>query len=327
MKTIYDLIIIGAGPAGLACAIEAQKNKLNYIVLEKGNVVDAIINYPVNMTFFSTADQLTLSNIPFNSQNFRPSRTEAVRYYQGIVSYFGLQIKMNCHVVELIRLNDNFRIVYDENSLKNEVLAQNIVVATGFYDNPNMLNIPGEELSHVSHYFDDPLRYFEQNVVVVGGKNSAVETALELFRSGAMVTMIHRKSELKESIKYWVLPDIQNRISEGSIKAYLNAELTRINVNSVEIRQADKTITVPAGAVFLMTGYHPDISLVEQAGVICNRDNLEPEIDEETLESNIKGLYLAGSIIAGKNANRIFIENSREHGKMIIADIIKRQRV
>jgi thioredoxin reductase (NADPH) len=321
MKKIYDLIIIGAGPAGLTCAIAAQKRKIDYTVLEKGNVVNAVINFPVDMTFFSTADQLTLADIPFNSQNFRPSRTEAVRYYQGLVTYFGLQIMKNSNVVQLIPDKNKFKIIYERRSEKHKLVAKNVIVATGFYDNPNLLGIPGEDLPHVSHYFDDPLRYFNQNVVVVGGKNSAVEAALELFRSGANVTMVHRKNELKESIKYWVLPDIQNRISEGSIKACLNSELIRISDDSVTLMQSGKNISLPADAIFLMTGYHPDIRLIEHAGVAYDKDSLEPDINEQTLETNIKGFYLAGSIIAGRNANRIFIENSRAHGNMIITDI------
>jgi thioredoxin reductase (NADPH) len=320
----YEIVIIGAGPAGLACAIEAQKNDLDYVVLEKGNVVNAIIDYPVNMTFFSTADQLTLDDIPFNSQNFRPTRTEAVRYYQGLVSYYKLKVRMHTRVLGLGKEGESFKINTEVFGKKSEIRSKKVIVSTGFYDNPNRLNITGEDLPHVSHYFDDALRYFNLNVVVVGGKNSAVEAALELFRSGANVTMIHRRGELRESIKYWILPDILNRIAEGSIKAYLNSNLAGITETHVRFDQNGDSLEIPADAVFLLTGYHPDIRMIEDAGVKYDKKTLEPEIDEKTLESNIRDLYLAGAIIAGRNANRIFIENSRDHGKMIISDIINK---
>jgi putative YpdA family bacillithiol system oxidoreductase len=323
----YDLIIIGAGPAGLSCAIEAQKNNLSYLMIEKGNVVESIMNFPVSMIFFSTADQLELGNIPFNSQNFRPTRIETVRYYQSLVSYYKLKISTNSLVDKVEKNNDIFNVRFERNGEKHNAECRNLVIATGFYDNPNNINVSGEELPHVSHYFTEALRLYNQDVVIVGGKNSAVEAALEAYRSGARVTIVHRKNKIKESVKYWVLPDIENRIKEGSIKTFLDANLTAITEKSVHIDQNGKEIVVPADAVFLLTGYHPDVKFLDDLNVIYDHANLESRVDEATLQTNVEGLYLAGSLIAGRNANRIFIENSREHGQMIVGDILKRNGV
>ena len=319
---IYDLIIIGAGPAGLSCAIEAGKRGLDYVVLDKGSVVNSIVRFPVNMTFFSTADQLELDHIPFNSQNFRPNRTEAIRYYQGLVTYLNLKIVMNTICNRIEKNETGFTLSVEHKYNNTEMQAHNVVVATGFYDNPNLLTVPGEELPHVSHYFSEALCYYNQDVVVVGGKNSAVEAALELFRSGARVTLVHRREEIRESIKYWVLPDIMNRLKEGSINALLSARVKEITSREVTVTLPGKEMRLEADAVFILSGYHPDTSLFEGPGIKYNPKSLEPEINEQTLETSIDGLYLAGSIIAGRNANRIFIENSRAHGKQILDNII-----
>lgn len=320
----YDLIIVGAGPAGLSCAIEAGKRKLNYVMIDKGTVVDSIVRFPVNMTFFSTADQLELDNIPFNSQNFRPSRQEAIRYYQGLVTYLGLKLTMGSTCTAIRPDGQGFHLNLQRGSKESEMQARFVVIATGFYDNPNLLAVPGEDLPHVSHYFSEALRFYDQDVVVVGGKNSAVEAALELFRSGARVTMIHRKPEIRESVKYWVLPDIQNRIAEGSIRAILDSTVKEITSEAITVSGPDKQSKVKADAVFILTGYHPDTKLFDTAGLRYDGESLEPVVNESTLETSISGLYLAGSVIAGRNANRIFIENSRIHGKMIVDDIARR---
>ena len=320
----YDLIIVGAGPAGLSCAIEAEKKNLNYVMIDKGTVVDSIVRFPVNMTFFSTADQLELDNVPFNSQNFRPGRTEAIRYYQGLVNYRGLKLSMGSFCKDIREDAHGFRLTVGRRTGETIFHAGFVVIATGFYDNPNLLNVPGEDLPHVSHYFSEALRFFDQDVVVVGGKNSAVEAALELFRSGARVTIIHRRPEIKESVKYWVLPDIQNRINEGSIRVMLSSEVNEITPEEVIINGPVKQTKIKADAVFILTGYHPNTYLFETAGLKYDARSLEPEINELTLETSITGLYLAGSVIAGRNANRIFIENSRAHGKIILDDISNR---
>jgi thioredoxin reductase (NADPH) len=322
---MIDLLIVGAGPAGLSCAIAAHHHNLKYVILEKGNIVNAIINFPVNMTFFSTSDLLELAEIPFTSAGFRPTRQEVVRYYHNLASHFKLTVQSNTMVRQVKPVNGHFEILAEQHDQKKTIEAASVVLATGFYDNPNRLNIPGEDLAHVSHYYREAFPYFGQDVVIVGGKNSAVEAALELFRSGANVTMIHRRPEIRESVKYWILPDIQNRIKEGSIKAFFNAGLKKIGAGFVELSQNGEISRIPADAVFILTGYHPDTGLFESAGIHYDPESLVPEFDSGSHESNIPGLYLAGSLVAGKNHNLVFIENSREHGGRIVDAILAKQ--
>ncbi len=291
-------------------------------MLEKGNIVNAIINCPVNMTFFSTSEQLELAGIPFTSAGFRPTRQEVVRYYQTLAEHFQLNVQPNIKVERINRKDNHFEIISSRHNKEQKLDARSVILATGFYDNPNRLNIPGEELPHVSHYYREAFPYFGQRVVIVGGKNSAVEAALELFRSGARVTIVHRRREINESVKYWILPDIVNRIKEGRIEAYFNAQAKKITPDAIEIDQKGDIRKIPADAVFLLTGYHPDTVLLKTAGIQIHPETLEPQIDPETNASNIPGLYLAGSLIAGRNPNRVFIENSREHGDRIIHDIV-----
>ena len=318
---IQDLVIVGAGPAGLSCALAAQRYNLDYCVLEKGNIVNAIINFPVNMTFFSTADQLELADIPFTSAGFRPTRQEVIRYYQNLCVRFDLRVQVNTRVNQIGRSNGCFAISARNADGERQLKARRIILATGFYDHPNLLGVSGETLPTVHHYYSEAFSYFRQNVVIVGGKNSAVEAALELTRSGAHVTMVHRRSEIRESVKYWILPDIENRIKEGKIKAFFNASVQKISPGSVELLQENSRKRIPADAVFILTGYHPDTALFDSAGITYNPDTLEPETDPLTQESNVPGLYIAGSMIAGKNHNRVFIENSRQHGDIIVKNI------
>jgi thioredoxin reductase (NADPH) len=320
MKT-YDVIIIGAGPAGLGCAISAVKRNLEVLLIDKGNIAQSIIDFPINMTFFSTADLLELHDIPFNSMNFKPNRIEAVRYYQNLVRFFNIPTLTKTIVQKLERNKTDFNIHYSRAAKQSEISSKKVIIATGFYDNANLIGVDGENLDHVSHYYKDPLKHFNQDIVIVGGKNSAVIAALELHRSGANVSIIHRKSNFKESVKYWILPDIENRIAEQSISAYFDSEVSRITTEFVEFKNKNGKNKITADAVYLLTGYHPDTSLLDQIGARYHQDSLEPEIDNQTLESTIPGLYLAGSFIAGRNANKIFIENSRHHGDMILADI------
>jgi len=321
---MLDVLIVGGGPAGLSCAIAAHKKHLTYRIIEKGNIVDAIIKFPVNMTFFSTADQLELADIPFTSAGFRPTRQEVVRYYHNIAAHFNLNVQSCSKVEQAIRKNGYFEIKTVRRAETRTIEAKTVILATGFYDNPNLLNIPGETLPHVSHYYREAFPFFGQKVVVVGGKNSAVEAALELFRGGADVTILHRRPEIKESVKYWILPDILNRLREGKIKGFFNAQLEQITPDSVKIVLPSGPQKLPADAVFLLTGYQPDTGLLDSIGIAYHPESLEPVIDTRTNESNIPGLYLAGSVIAGKNPNRIFIENSREHGDLIIPDILSK---
>jgi len=320
----YDVIIVGAGPAGIGSAISAVKRGLDVLLIEKGNVVHSIINFPAQMTFFSTASELELHGVPFNSQGLKPERIEAVKYYQSLVRYFNLPVATMTKVHRLHKEKGYFRILCKKADNEFHLEARCVILATGFYDNPNQLGIPGESLPHVSHYYREPFQHFDQDVVVVGGKNSAVEAALDLHRHGARVSLIHRRPEIKESVKYWVLPDIENRIKEGSIKVYLNSQLTRILPGSVEVKNKSETQSLPAEAVYLLTGYHPDISLLDQVGAAYEADSLIPAVDPDYLQTSVDGLYLAGSILAGRNANQIFIENSRGHGEKILGDLIKK---
>ncbi len=317
----YDVVIVGAGPAGLGCAISAVKRNINVLLMDKGNVVSSIIDFPVNMTFFSTADALEIHDMPFNSMNFRPNRTEAVRYYHSLVKHYNISTETLATVTKVAKKDVGFEIHFIKSGLNEIITSKKVVIATGFYDNPNRLEVEGEDLEHVSHYYMDPLRNFDQDVVIVGGKNSAVEAALELHRTGARVSIVHRRNAIKESVKYWVLPDIENRIKEKSITAYLNSTVKKITHAFVEIENGYGNQKLPASAVYLLIGYHPDVSLLDKIGVQFDKKSLVPVIDPKSLESNIEGLYLAGSIIAGRNANKIFIENSREHGETILSDI------
>jgi thioredoxin reductase (NADPH) len=323
MTKAYNLAVVGAGPAGLACAIEAKKAGINVVLIDKGNVAESIINFPVEMTFFSTADLLSLGDIPFNSINIRPKRVEAIKYYQSLVTHFDIPVLTNSNVIDVQKNGQHFLIHYQEKASTDHLAAEYVILSTGFYNNPNRLNIPGEESAHVSHYYSEPYRYFGMKVVVVGGKNSAVEAALDLFRHGAEVTLVHRRSEIRDSVKYWILPDIENRIKEGSIKAHFNSQLKKIDSKSITIVTNGESSNIEADTVFLLTGYQPDITLLKRCGVTCDADSLEPDVNKSTLESNISGLYIAGSLLAGRNANRIFIENSRDHGPQIISALNK----
>jgi thioredoxin reductase (NADPH) len=271
------------------------------------------------MTFFSTADQLELHNIPFTSTGFRPTRNEAIKYYQGLIRYFNIEVNSGYNVTRVTRSSDAFTLLAAESG--DTIRARHVILATGYYDNPNKLDIPGEDMQHVSHYYSEPYRYFGGEVVIVGGKNSAVEAALELYRSGAKVTMVHRREKIEESVKYWILPDLQNRIAEGAIRSYFNAEIVAIHEKAVTILQGGKKQNIPVDAVLLLTGYHPNVQLLRDSGIRFDSGTLVPEVSKDSLESHISGLYIAGSLLAGKNANKIFIENSREHGEIILNHI------
>lgn len=314
----YDSIIIGAGPSGLSVAIEAQRAGLKYCVIEKGSIVNSIQHFPAEMTFFSTPELLEIGNIPFTSAQMRPTRTEGLEYYTRVADFFKLELKLFEKVISISKSDDEISVI----TTKGQYLTKNIVLATGYYDNPNMLNIPGEELPKVSHFYSEPYQFYRQHVAVIGAKNSAAIAALELYRHGAKVTLIHRGDMLSDKIKYWVLPDIENRIKEGSITAMFNTTVTRILPNKLELIQDGTSIEIPNDFVFAMTGYHPDYGFLKSIGISLDEDASAPMHNPETLETNVKGVYVAGSIVAGKNNNKIFIENGRLHGKMIISSII-----
>lgn len=319
----YDLIIIGGGPIGLACGIQAKKAKLNYLILEKGALVNSLYNYPVNMKFFSTSERLEIGGVPFVSNNPKPTRAEALEYYRRIVSSFELKIHLFEKVTEIKKSGKIFKI----KSTKSEYKTSNIVISTGFYDIPYLLNVKGEDLPKVKHYYDDPHFYAFQHVLVVGAANSAIDAALETWRKGATVTMVIRGDKISDRVKYWVKPDIDNRIKEGSIKAYFNSEIKEIREKEVDIKTPEGIVTVPNDWVLAMTGYQPNLSFLRDAGVKISNDNVcKPDYDESNYETNVKGIYLAGVICGGMNTHRLFIENSREHAVKIIKDIVKKSK-
>ncbi|RED27147.1 thioredoxin reductase (NADPH)/hypothetical protein [Flavobacterium cutihirudinis] len=314
--TDYDLIIVGGGPIGLACAIEAQKKNLNYLIIEKGAIVNSIFNYPLYMTFFSTAERLEIGDIPFNCLAPKPGRQEALEYYRNIHRYFNFSINLFEKVTKIEKKNQNhFEIVTD----KNNYSSKNVVIATGFYDIPITMNVKGEELPKVRHYYKEAHEYAFRNVLVVGANNSSVDAALECWRKGANVTMVIRKNEINNRVKYWVKPDIENRIAEGSIKAYFESNITEIRDNEVEIETPEGKITIENDFVLALTGYKPDLNFLETIGIQLSSDELKiPVYNPETMETNIEGLFLAGVVCGGMQTHKWFIENSRIHAKMIV---------
>ena len=315
----YDILIIGGGPIGLACGIEAKKAGLSYLILEKGCLVNSLYNYPSNMTFFSTSDKLEIGNIPFMSLSVKPNRNEALEYYRRVSDQF----KLNIHLFEKVEAVEDFDGKYLLKTSKSSYQTKNIIIATGFYDLPNLMNIPGEELPKVKHYYKDPHYYAGQKVLVVGANNSAVDAALETYRKGAEVTMVIRESQIGERVKYWVRPDIINRIKEGSIKAYFNSGLEEVREHEVIIQSPEGKLAIPNDFVLAMTGYQPDFSFLRSIGIRISDDEQQvPEHNPETMESNKKGIYLAGVVCGGMNTHLWFIENSRVHAEKIVKQLI-----
>jgi thioredoxin reductase (NADPH) len=324
----YTLIIIGGGPIGIACALEAKRKAIDYLILEKGTIVNSLFNYPVNMTFFSTSERLEIGNVPFVSNNAKPTRSEALEYYRRVAKDNHVDIHLFEKVTDVTKpeiSNSKFLIEYKVATTKSKYSCQFIVLATGFYDIPFLLNVPGENLPKVKHYYDDPHFYAFQKVVVVGAQNSAVDAALETWRKGADVTMVVRGPEIGKRVKYWVKPDIENRIKEGSIKAYFNSAIKEIRDNAVDIETPEGPVTLENDWVIAMTGYQPDLPFLRKIGVeLCDDETCKPNYNEETHESNQKNIYLAGVICGGMNTNRLFIENSREHAVKIVNDVVKK---
>lgn len=318
LKTV-DVLIIGAGPIGLACGIEAKNAGLSHLIIEKGCLVNSLYNYPVNMTFFSTSERLEIGNIPFVSIHPKPTRAEALEYYRRVSLHFSLNIRLFEEVTAVNKKEDTFEVITD----RGLYTAGKVIISTGFYDLPNYMNIPGEDLPKVRHYYRDPHYYAMQKVVVVGSSNSSVDVALETYRKGAEVTMVVRNESISKNVKYWVRPDIDNRIKEGSIKAYFNSRLTAIRETEVDIETPDGNICIENDFVLAMTGYLPDFSFIQKLGVDCSLDeNQTPCFNQESMETNIPGLYMAGVVCGGMNTHTLFIENSREHAVLIIKDII-----
>jgi thioredoxin reductase (NADPH) len=319
----FDVVIIGAGPIGLACAIEAKKAGLRYVVIEKGCLVNSLYHYPHNMTFFSTSDRLEIGGVPFISHNAKPGRVEALEYYRRVCSSWDLQVKLYEKVQSVELENDRHTITTSRSSYT----TTHVILALGFYDLPYLLHVPGEDLPKVKHYYDEPHPYFAQKLVVIGAANSAVDVALETWRKGADVTMVIREDSIRESVKYWVKPDIENWIKEGSIKAYFQSEVVRIIPEAVEIKTPEGNVVLENDFVLAMTGYQPPFDFMKACGVAFHTDEFHtPVYDEQTMETNVPNVYLAGVVCGGLKTNKWFIENSRVHAEMIL-DHIKRKSI
>jgi thioredoxin reductase (NADPH) len=317
-----DVLVVGAGPTGMACAIEAQKAGLKAIVIDKGCLVNSIYNYPTNMVFFTTPELLEIGDIPFTTASAKPNRLEALEYYRRVAEHYELDIRQYEWVKTITGEDNDFRVATtNRHDGIHDYRARKIVLATGYYDLANKLNIPGEDLAKVFHYYREPHPYFDTDVVVIGGKNSAAETALDLWRHGARVTLVHRGAQVHNHVKYWVRPDIENRIKAGEITAYFNSEVQEIGEDCVLVSTPSGTIRLRNDFVFALTGYHPDYDFLRSVGIELSSEQLRPVCDPETLESNVLGIYVAGVIVAGSRTSEIFIENGRFHGKLIAADL------
>ncbi len=318
MDNIYDVLIVGAGPIGIACGIEAKKNKLKHIILEKGCLVNSLYNYPINMSFFSTSERLEIGDTPFVTTNPKPKRAEALEYYRRVEQKFDLNCKLFEEVLSVRKVDQIFHV----HSSKGNYQAKNVVIATGFYDIPIYLNVPGEELEKVRHYYDDPHYYANQKVVVVGASNSSIDAALETFRKGAEVTLVVRGPEISPRVKYWVRPDIENRIALGEVKAYFNSNITAISEEEVEIETPEGKIVMANDFVLALTGYRPNFNFLIKLGIeVPEIAPCIPVHNPETMETNVKGMYLAGVVCGGLNTHLWFIENSRIHASLIMAAI------
>ncbi len=320
--SVMDVLVIGAGPTGLACAIEAQMIGLKVMVIDKGCLVNSLYNYPANMTFFTTPELLEIGDIPFNTAHQKPTRLEALEYYRRVAEHFRLHVVQYQWVKTVTGEDGNFRVTATDRSNRiHDYRTRKVIVSTGYYDLANQLGVPGEDLPKVHHYFREPHPYYDNEVLIVGGKNSAAEAALDLWRHGARVTIVHRDAHLNDHIKYWVKPDIENRIKNGEINAYFKSTVEEIGVDFVNIRTPDGPVHLKNDFVFALIGYHPDYDFLRALGLELSNEQCRPVCDPETLESNVHGIYVAGVIVAGSRTSEIFIENGRFHGKQIAADL------
>ena len=319
---IFDVLVIGAGPTGMACAIEAQRAGFRSVLVDKGCLCNSLFHYPSHMTFFTTSELLEIGDIPFPSPHAKPTRNEALEYYRKVAMFYKLNVRAYQRVEQVTGEDLHFEVrTKDEFGRETVYATRKVVVATGYYDLPNLMNIPGETLPKVHHYYNDPHPYYELDVLVIGGKNSAAIAALELWRHGARVTMAHRGAAMHKHVKYWILPDVENRIKNGEITAYFNTSVTRIDADTVTLATPQGERVLANDAVLAMTGYRPDFEFLESLGVGIEGEYRCPRCDPRSLESNVPGIYLAGVIIAGDRTNEIFIENGRFHGRQIAEDL------
>ena len=326
MTATYDLICIGAGPTGLACAIDAKRAGLRPLVIDKGCLCNSIFHYPANMVFFTTPELLEIGDIPMTSAGEKPTRVEALKYYRRTAEHYRLELRL-FEAVDRLEGRDESFVVHTRTTLgaTNSYSSRKIVIASGYYDLPNLLGVPGEDLPNVSHYYTEPHCFWNEDVVVVGGRNSAAEAALDLYRNGARVTLVHRSAELGKTIKYWVRPDIENRIRARQIRALFETRVTKIEPDGVSVEGKDgSTERLPARRVFVLTGYHPDFAFLRAAGIQIDPQTGKPALNSQTLESNVPGIFLAGVVIGGNFPSEIFIENGRFHGKQIVAALTGR---
>lgn len=323
MTNRYDLVIVGAGPAGLACATYAKKSGLSSLVLEKGCLVNSIYNYPESMTFFTTAELLEIGDVPFIVHAEKPKRVDALKYYRRVTQEYSMSVRDFEKVISIKGEDMDFTVTtVDRFEHEHTYSGRKVVISTGYFDNPNLLGIPGEDLAKVSHYYTDPHPYYGKKVAVIGGKNSAAIAALELFRNGAEVTLIHRGEGMGREVKYWIRPDIENRIKNGEIATYFNSNVVEIRETEIDVATPEGDLQLENDFVFALTGYHPDSGFLSKVGIEVDPDTYIPSHNPSTLETNVKGVYLAGSIISGRMTNRIFIENGRFHGGQIVPDIV-----
>jgi thioredoxin reductase (NADPH) len=316
--TALDFVIIGAGPTGLACAIEAQKSGLTNVVIEKGCLTNSIFRFPSQMVFFTTPELLEIGGLPLVCERDKPTRSEALKYYRRVVSTYKLDVHQFEEVQSVERIGEH---QFRTHSQLGSYDSRNVVISTGYYDNPNLMGIPGEDLPHVSHYYSEPYPFFGRDVVVIGGKNSAAEAALDLFRGGARVSLIHRGAEMGKTVKYWVRPDIENRFKNGEIAAFMNSCVVAITPTHVRIDQKGHTKEIRADHVFALTGYHSSTKFFEQLGIAWDPLTLRPQYNSETYETNVPGVYLAGSVVGGRLNGEVFIENGRFHGQVVVEHV------
>jgi thioredoxin reductase (NADPH) len=324
---ILDVAIVGAGPTGLACGLELKRRGLHPVLFDKGCLTNSLYNYPTNMAFFTTPELLEIGGLPMTSIGEKPVRVEALKYYRRVAEHYELEIRQYERVVRFSGEDGGFT-VFTEDRLgcAHQVRARKVILSTGYYDKPNYMNVPGEDLPKVQHYYREPYPYFDQDVLVVGGKNSAAIAALELFWAGARVTLVHRGEQLHAHVKYWIKPNIENRIKAGEVRGYFNSSVRRIDPDSVTLQTPEGEVVLKNDFVFAMTGYHPDTEFLEQHGIYFDQETLRPRLNAETLESERLGVYLAGVLVGGMHTNEVFIENGRFHGAQIAADIERRLR-